>query len=325
MATGWIYVLGETTGQDIKIGYTASPTLTTRVKSVVDGWNGQRDYVVLAGVRGTKNNEAAMRSPFRARTDLGSRTEYLYPNDDLVEYVNWLRAQFFVTPDGADDGDGFPAIDPSLWLPDGPHRRRPRPPVDAAQLIQDYAIRDDHLAGTAWDWMLNPAASVQDYFTPSELVDAAREAMGDIDLDAASHWIANRTHRIPDFFDVNRSAFDNPWHGRVWLNPPYGDNAPWFREIERYVKCGQVTQLCMLSPVWAFTTGLARPVVDLSSAFVLLSPTPKFWGNSQGRTGTNNPHGVLYVGPRRTEFLRAYASHGIPLAFDAIDEITEAS
>jgi hypothetical protein len=322
MATGWVYIFGERDGLDIKVGYTASSNITPRAKSVVDGWNGQREYVVLAGIRGTKKDEAAIRQPFQQRTDLGSRTEYLWPDDALVEYVNWLRSQWFVSADGTDDADGFPEVDPSFWLPeDG--RRRGRPNEDTTKLVQDYALRGDHLAGTAWSWMLNPRASFQDYFTPLGIVDAAREGMGGIDLDAASHWAANRVHRIPDFFDTNRSAFDNRWHGRVWLNPPYGDNAPWFREIERYVKSGDVTQLCMLSPVWAFTTSLARPVMDLSSAFVLLSPTPKFWGNSLGKTGTNNPHGVLYVGPQRTEFLRAFAPHGIPLSFpwDVIDKI----
>jgi hypothetical protein len=322
MATGWIYVLGEREGRDIKVGYTASLKIAPRVKGVIDGWNGQRDYVVLAGIRGTRKDEAAIHNAFRRRTDLGSRTEYLWPDDDLVEYVNWLRAQYFVSADGTDEAVGFPVIDPTHWLPDGV-RRRPRPADDPDKLVQDHMARTDHLGGSAWTWMVNPTTSFQDYFTPSEIINAARDAMGGIDLDAASHWAANRVHRIPDFFDVNRSAFENPWHGRVWLNPPYGDNAPWFREIERYVKASEVKQLCMISPVWAFTTSIARPVMQLSSAFVLLSPTPKFWGNAGGKTGTNNPHGVLYIGDRRDEFLRAFTPFGLPMSFpwDVIDQM----
>lgn len=316
MATGWIYVLGERDGADIKVGYTSAERIATRVASVVDGWNGQRDYIVLAGVRGTKKDEAAIHNSFRRRRDVGSRTEYFYPEDDLVEYVNWLRAQWFTSADGRDDGADFPVIDPSHWLPDD-SRRRPRPEEDPGKLVQDHMARTDHLGGTAWTWMVNPIASIQDYFTPTEIIDAARDAMGGIDLDAASHWQANRVHRIPEFFDVNRSAFDNGWHGRVWLNPPYGDNEPWFREIVRYVDSGDVEQLCMLSPVWAFSTGIARPVMELSSAFVLLTPTPKFWGNANGRTGTNNPHGVIYIGNRRAEFIHSFAQLGhLPMRFE---------
>jgi hypothetical protein len=316
MATGWVYVLGETTGADIKTGYTSGDTPGPRVKDVIDGWNGQRNYVTLAAVRGTLTDEKAMRRPFRVRTDLGNRKEYLWPDEDLLEYVNWLRSQWFISPDGNDAASDFPVQDPNLWLP-APSRRISRPEFDSLKLVQDYDIRNDHLAGTPWSWMVNPQSSFQDYFTPPDIIAAARQAMGGIDLDAASHWGANRVHQIPDYFHVNRSAFENPWHGRVWLNPPYGDNAPWFREIQRYVTSGAVEQVCMLSPMWAFITGIAQPIVDLSSALVLLSPTPRFWGNSEGRTGRNDPHGVLYMGKRRAQFLKAFREHGIALKIDS--------
>jgi hypothetical protein len=325
MATGWIYVFGETDGKDLKIGYTADDTVERRHKSVVDGWNGMRNYVVLAAVRGTKKDEKAMREPFRIVAH-GNRQEYVEPDEEALEYVNWLREQYFVSPNGKDKAEGFPVIEPSLWLP-APGRRHPRPNADPDTLLQAYETRTDHLRGTAWSWLIDPAASIQDYFTPPELVDAAREAMGGIDLDAASHWVANRTHRIPEYFHINRSAFDNPWRGRVWLNPPYGDNAPWFREISRYAETGDIEQLCMLSPVWAFTTTIARPVMRRSSAFVLLNPTPSFWGNAKGRTGTNNPHGILYIGEQKEAFLRAFARHGYPVTFEwgAIDEMQGAA
>jgi hypothetical protein len=322
MATGWIYVLGETTGQDMKIGYTGEDrTVHQRCAEVTDSNNGDRHYVVLAAVRGTKNDERAMRDNFRMRPH-GNRREYIEPDQDAVEYINWLRSQYYVSPDGRDRASELPAVEPSFWLP-SPGRRHPRPIEDPEKLLQDYETRRDHLRGTAWSWLIDPAASIQDYFTPAELVNAARVAMGDVDLDAASHWLANRTHKIPDIFHVNRSAFENRWHGRVWLNPPYGDNKLWYREIARYVGSGDVEQLCMLSPIWAFTTAIARPVVRLSSAFLLLNPTPKFWGNAHGKTGTNNPHGILYIGERREQFLRAFARYGYPVSFewDAIDEL----
>lgn len=325
VATGWVYVLGETTGADLKIGYTSQPTVTPRLGEIVDGWNGIREYVVLAAVRGTKKDERAIRESFRSVRH-GNRTEYIEPDDNAVEYVNWLRSQWFVSADGTDHAPGFPVEDPSAWLP-AEGRTRSRPVDDAGKLVQDYDTRTDHLSCTAWSWMVNPVPSVQDYFTPTELIDAARAAMGGVDLDAASHWLANRRHRIPDYFDINRSAFENRWYGRVWLNPPYGDNAPWFREIERYFVSGEIEQLCMLSPVWAFTTSIARPIMKFSSSFVILNPTPKFWGNAKGRTGTNNPHGILYIGSRPAEFNRAFLSHGYPMSFQwgAMDEIRRAA
>jgi hypothetical protein len=326
MATGWVYVLGERNGVDLKIGYTDKSKVRDRVKGVVDSWNGQRDYVLLAAVRGTKKDEKAMRSAFRIRTDLGPRTEYIWPDECALEYANWLRSQWFAATDDGQCAEDVAVVDPSHWMP-GDGRRTTRPDDDPDTLLQTYELRNDGLAETAWTWMVNPAPSIQDYYTPPPLIDAARIAMDGIDLDAASHWIANKTHKIPDYFHVNRSAFENPWHGRVWLNPPYGDNAPWFREILRYTSSGDVEQLCMLSPVWAFTTAIARPVVNKSSGFVMLNPTPKFWGNARGREGTNNPHGILYIGERSKDFFRAFEPYGYPMEFrwDAMDELRSAA
>ena len=57
-----------------------------------------------------------------------------------------------------------------------------------------------------------------------------------------------------------------------------------------------MTRLCMLSPVYAFTTGLAKPVMERVAAMILMSPTAKFSGNPQGGNETNLPHLIVYMG-----------------------------
>jgi hypothetical protein len=151
-----------------------------------------------------------------------------------------------------------------------------------------------------------------DFMTPTVIVDAAREAMGGIDLDPASNLKANDVHKIPMYFDRSRSAFDHAWFGRVWLNPPFGDWAPWFEQIIHYWDSQEMTQLCMLSPACAFATRLARPIMERAAAMILLSPTPKFSGNVQGGTGTNLPHMIMYFGPRVGEFVAAFGPFGAP-------------
>lgn len=318
----WVYLLGEVTGVDIKVGRSTEETMRKRLVTVNRDQMSAARYELLAALRADPKDEVFIKRYFGdlKRTDKGSRTEYFAPSAEIAEYANWLRQWWWVSVD-ADLGPGdVEAVAPDMWLP-SPERRLPPPASDPEMLVQPFQDLTGPLAGTAWDWMVSPKQSVQDYFTPTELIDAAREAMGDIDLDAASHPIANRTHRIPDYFHVNRSAFENDWYGRVWLNPPYGNNGPWFERILEFVQDGRVTQLCMLSPVWAFTAEQAKPVMRLSAATVLLSPTPKFWGNASNKTGTNHPHAVVYFGHRRVEFLRAFAPYGIPMEIPAIEEI----
>ena len=319
---GWVYFLGEVTGLDIKVGGSTGRTMRKRLAQVNAEQTTTAEYCLLAAVRGDRKDEEAVKRHFDhlRRTDKGRRKEYFRPAPEIADYINWLRQWWWASIDQDEDIADVEAVEVDHWLPLA-GRLLPPPPPDPGLLIQQHVSLDGPLAGTAWDWMVSPRQSIQDYFTPTELIDAARTAMGDIDLDAASHPLANREHHIPDYFHVNRSAFDNDWYGRVWLNPPYGNNAPWFECVHRYLDVGTVTQLCMLSPVWAFNTEMAKPLMARSSAMILLSPTPKFWGNSNNRTGTNQPHAIVYFGERVREFHTAFRSFGIP--FRLAEEFAE--
>ena len=66
-------------------------------------------------------------------------------------------------------------------------------------------------------------------YTPSEYIEAARLALGEIDLDPASNEIAQKTVRAAKYFIADDDGLSQDWHGRVWLNPPYHrDLAPKF-------------------------------------------------------------------------------------------------
>lgn len=314
----YIYFLGEITGADVKVGHTKKGTLRDRLRGVNSQSMNDDAYVPLACVAATPADEDYIKRHFRQhRRPKGSHTEYLWPVPEVIGYVNWLRSQYWAAIDPDEDLSTLPMLPPDMWLPDGNGRSIAPPPVDDGKLVQDYEDPSDILYNTAWSWMAGQKAGVQSFFTPPEIVNAAREAMGGIDLDAASEPLANRTHRIPDYFHTGRSAFHNDWHDRVWLNPPYGNNAPWFERIEHYVTNGAVQQLCMISPMWAFQTQIARPVMELSSGLILLSPTPKFWGNADpNRTGKNHPHGIIYIGPEPRRFHKAFAEFGFPMRFE---------
>jgi len=324
----WVYILGEVSGEDVKIGRTSEKDLRKRLKAVNNEQTTSCQYRILVGVRGTAKDERALKDHFAeyVRTDKGARTEYFWPADDLVEYANWLRSRYWATLDGSEKSDDLPMEGAEHWLPDGNGRSTPRPLPDPHKLVQDYEDLQGPLAGTAWAWMVTARTGIKDYFTPPWLIEAAREAMGGIDLDAASHWLANREHKIPDWFHTGRSAFDNEWHGKVWLNPPYGNNAPWFERILEFYPSGPIEQLCMLSPVWAFTTKPAAEFMRFASGTVLLIPTPKFWGNvDPDKTGKNHPHMIVYLGPSQDRFFSAFSQYGLPFeaAWDQIPELVD--
>lgn len=318
----WMYVLGELRSADWKIGHTRGDVIGGRVKQVNGEQTADESYVLLAAVRATTKDEEAVKEYFadHLRPDKGKRTEYFICAEECVEWISWLRRQWFVSTDLTSRQEDWPHVDPSHWLPN-PSRRESRPEPEPDVLIPSFKALEGPLAGTAWDWLPERRVSVQDFFTPPELVQAGAEAMGAIDVDLASHWLANFIHRIPLYYDVNKSAFDHDWMGRAWLNPPYGNNGPWFEKALLHLDARDLDQLIILSPMWAFTTDLARPLMERASASIVFTPTPSFWCALDAANqpcewkGSNHPHAVVYFGGRRREFLGAFTRFGLPFNF----------
>lgn len=60
--------------------------------------------------------------------------------------------------------------------------------------------------------------ATDEWLTPPEII----EALGPFDLDPCAPrdrpWSTASTH-----FTIDHDGLTKPWHGRVWLNPPYGE------------------------------------------------------------------------------------------------------
>jgi phage N-6-adenine-methyltransferase len=65
------------------------------------------------------------------------------------------------------------------------------------------------------------AGEDDEWFTPPEIIELAREALGGIDLDPATHTIAQQTIGAATFYTAADNGLARPWFGRVWLNPPF--------------------------------------------------------------------------------------------------------
>jgi ParB family chromosome partitioning protein len=63
-----------------------------------------------------------------------------------------------------------------------------------------------------------------EWYTPSEYLDAAREVMGQFDVDPASCEVAQKNVGARTFFTESDDGLQQDWRGKVWMNPPYGSS-----------------------------------------------------------------------------------------------------
>ena len=125
-----------------------------------------------------------------------------------------------------------------------------------------------------------PGRSKQDYGTPVEFLDAVTRRFGieDFDWDLAAHEKNHITHNYlgqggaaPDSLAVNWSDLsgknDKKDRRHLWLNPPFGQIAPWAAKCARCTNAGDLT-IYFLTPasvganwfaehVWPFAKVLA--------------------------------------------------------------------
>ncbi len=110
--------------------------------------------------------------------------------------------------------------------------------LEMREAFPDYrgrvSDRDDY-AGDNWH-------------TPAQYIAAAREVMGEIDLDPATCDTAQAVVQAISTFTKEEDGLIHPWHGRVWLNPPYSmPSIAYFvaKAIDEY-DAGNVTEAILL-------------------------------------------------------------------------------
>jgi ParB family chromosome partitioning protein len=161
----------------------------------------------------------------------------------------------------------------------------------------------------------DPGAT-SEWYTPGAYLDAARAAMGGIDLDPASCAHANKTVRAATYFDRAADGLSRHWFGRVWLNPPYSDfkgqAAAWATKLLAEYRAGRVEQAVLLvnlsvayQPAFQAVARVgAVCMVDHRIQFVSAA------GQSDRPTQANM---LLYLGDRRRQFAAEFGQFGAVL------------
>jgi hypothetical protein len=143
-----------------------------------------------------------------------------------------------------------------------------------------------------------------DYATPPQILDAVRVLMGKIDLDPATSPEFNAFGpRAILYYTKEQNGLDQPWGGRVWLNPPGGKHRPgpkaWWKRLVEEHRAGNVEQACYMSFAldslqWSQGKGLV-PITDYPT--VIFASRVKYYRHEVVHKLEENGKEIQYADP----------------------------
>lgn len=171
--------------------------------------------------------------------------------------------------------------------------------------------REVHEIVTRRTRSVTPTSGNYEWYTPPEYVEAARKAMGGIDLDPASCEMANRTVRAKRYYTQEDDGLTKKWGGRVFCNPPYSS-----REIvqfcERMVKAydGQEIEQGILLTSNSTDTRWWQSTFRAANGTCLPKRINFLGADGKPSKGNRQGHTFFYFGPHGRDFFAAFAPIG---------------
>lgn len=150
-----------------------------------------------------------------------------------------------------------------------------------------------------------------EWYTPEEYLEAARDVLGSIDLDPASSNTAQAKVRAGTYFTKEIDGLAREWHGRVWLNPPYAQ--PYIAEfVSKMVaerRSGRVTAAIMLTHNYTDTTWF-HEAAGIADAICFTRGRIRFYDNNGTLAAPTQGQAFFYFGDDVEAFAARFAEIG---------------
>jgi hypothetical protein len=158
--------------------------------------------------------------------------------------------------------------------------------------------------------LINQTSGEFEYYSPQDIVDAARRVMGCIDLDPASSAIANQIVRAKRFYTIEDDGLTQKWYGNVWMNHPFSraNNPKWIDRLRVEYEIGDVSQACCICFA-ATSENWFQPLYDYPLCF--LSPRTNYYlPDGTLKEDVTKGSVVTYLGTNILGFITEFQSFG---------------
>ncbi len=189
--------------------------------------------------------------------------------------------------------------------------------AEAEPEVKEALRKGETTINAEYQRLANPGAHVghnsgnNEWYTPKKYIEAARRAMGAIDLDPASSPDANRVVNASEFFTAEDDGLTREWRGNVWMNPPYSQPqiAQFCARLVGHVKSGAINSAVVLTNN-ATDTGWWQQLVSVASAMCFPAGRVRFWAPGRDKASPLQGQSLIYIGGDPASFVREFRGFG---------------
>lgn len=146
-----------------------------------------------------------------------------------------------------------------------------------------------------------------EWYTPSEYIEAARAVMGSIDLDPASNDYANQTVKAGEYYTEDDDGLAHEWFGNIWMNPPY--SAKLIKPFIDKLIASNFEQAVVLVNN-ATDTAWFRQLTERASAIVFTTGRIRFQKFDGAVGAPLQGQAFIYCGSNADKFMDVFSKYG---------------
>ncbi len=148
-----------------------------------------------------------------------------------------------------------------------------------------------------------------EYYTPEQYIEAARNVLGHFDLDPASNLTANNIVKADKIYTIEDDGLKYDWVGKVWLNPPYGKlNAEFARKLLEQYQAGTTTSAILLINAHVTDTKWFAPFWNYPICFT--NHRIDFYIPQGNKAGSTHGSMFVYFGNDESKFIHNFKQFG---------------
>lgn len=181
------------------------------------------------------------------------------------------------------------------------------PPIEPAQAAELFAAAHDAHERRTHIMRVMGSSESPEWYTPRHIVDRVIQVFGQIDLDPCSNSSDPSLANVPalNYWTQASDGLAQPWHGRVYMNPPYGDEIPaWVARLVRAYQESEIAEGIALLP-GRIDTAWFQPLWDYT--ICVIRGRLRF---SNSENSAPFPSVVVYLGPDTELFRDAFEDLG---------------